>query len=158
MFKQTVNYTDFDGNPQTEVLHFNLTKTELMDNLELKHKLESVQDRISGAERELTVDEIRMLLDVVRTLMKASYGVRSEDGKRFIKNEQVWTEFTQTAAYDETVFSLFRTPEEALAFMQGIVPKDLADQVAAEAAKEGVAVRPKVPLDRLQKGLPTAAE
>lgn len=156
MFKQTVNYTDFDGNPQTEILHFNLTKTELMDNLEFKTKLERVRERISGVERDLTVEEIREILDVVKFLMKASYGIRSEDGKRFIKNEQVWTEFTQTAAYDEAIFTMFKTPEKAVAFMQGIVPKDLADQVAAEAAKEGVAVRPKVPLDRLQKGLPAS--
>lgn len=157
MLKRTITYVDYDGEKQSVLLHFNLTKTELMENLDLKKKLEDVRDRLEGPERDLTVEEIRMLLDVVKYLMKVSYGVRSEDGKRFIKNEEVWTEFTQTPAYDEAIFSLFKNPEEAVAFITGIAPADLREEVNAEMAKTDAPARQKVPLDHLQKGIPTTS-
>lgn len=136
MLKQTISYTDWDDRPQTETLYFNLTKTELADNLHLKEDLELLHDRISGETRELTIREIQQILDMVKTFMRMSYGVRSEDGKRFIKNVDVWTEFTQTAAYDAFLTSLFDTPDKAVKFLFGVLPADLRAQVENEMPKQ----------------------
>ena len=128
MLKQTITYTDFNDESCTEVLHFNLTKTELADNLYLQDDLLAMQKNFAGLKREFTTAEIRQVIDLVKTFMRLSYGIRSEDGKRFVKTPELWTEFTQTAAYDSFLFSLFDKPEKAMEFMIGIFPKDLRDE------------------------------
>lgn len=136
MLKQSVSYVDFDDNECVETLYFNLTKTELTDNLDMKDELEKIQQDFTGEpKRNLEDHEIRRILDLVKTFMRLSYGIRSEDGKRFIKTPEIWTEFTQTAAYDAFLFSLFENPANALAFMTGILPKDLRARALEEANK-----------------------
>ena len=129
MLKQTVSYHDFDDNPTQETLYFNLTKTELADNITLKDELDAMQETFSRERHELTTTEIKQLIDLVKTFMRLSYGVRSADGKRFIKTEEQWTEFTQTAAYDAFLYSLFEEPNKAVVFMTGILPKDVRSTV-----------------------------
>lgn len=143
MLKQSVSYTDFDDNECVETLYFNLTKTELTDNLNLKDELEKIQQDFTGQpKRNLEEHEIRRILDLVKTFMRLSYGIRSEDGKRFIKTPEIWTEFTQTAAYDSFLFGLFENPSNALAFMTGILPKDLRSRALEEATKQNGGVDP----------------
>lgn len=138
MLKQTVNYTDFDDNECSEVLYFNLTKTELTENMNLKDELEKIQEDFTGDKaRQLEEHEIRRILDLVKTFMRLSYGIRSADGKRFVKTPDIWEEFTQTAAYDAFLFGLFETPSKALEFMTGILPKDLRAAALEAAKKEG---------------------
>lgn len=138
MLKQTISYTDFDDKPQVEDLYFNLTKTELMDNLHLTSRFESVQKMLDGGEkRELSEIEIKEILDLVKLIMQLSYGVRSADGRRFAKSEDIWTEFTQTMAYDTYLLSLFQDPNRAISFIVGIMPSDLRDQAQAEMRKRG---------------------
>lgn len=138
MLKQTVSYYDFDDNESQETLYFNLTKTELADNLHLQTELEELQETFSGVERQLNTEEITRVIDLVKTLMKLSYGIRSADGKRFIKTDEQWVEFTQTAAYDAFLYSLFQDPQKAVEFMTGILPKDLRDEANKIVASGGV--------------------
>lgn len=137
MLKQSVSYTDFDDNECVETLYFNLTKTELTENLNLKDELEKIQQDFTGEKnRNLEEHEIRRILELVKTFMRLSYGIRSEDGKRFIKTPELWTDFTQTAAYDSFLFGLFENPANALAFMTGILPKDLRSKAIEEANRQ----------------------
>ena len=136
MLKQTVEYTDFDDNKATETLYFNLTKSELTENLHLKEELEGLQKMVTGERRELETSEVTQILELVKTFMRLSYGVRSSDGKRFIKTPELWTEFTQTAVYDAFLFSLFEDPTRAVNFMSGILPLDLRERARAAAEKD----------------------
>jgi hypothetical protein len=133
MLKQTQTYTDYDGVEQTDVLHFNLTKTEMLDIMELQPRLQAWDDLASGPERELTIPEVKELIDIVKYVIEKSFGIRSEDGKRFVKNETVYTEFTQSAVYDEFVFGLFNPPERAIEFITGLIPKDLREEAVKAA-------------------------
>lgn len=142
MLKKTITYTDFDDKQVTETLHFNLTKTELLDAAGIKAEFEEVERKISGVERELEIPEIQMILNVVKKLTQLSYGVRSDDGKRFIKTEQTWVEFTQSPAYDAFLMGLFQNPKEAIAFMTGIMPADIREETLR-----------KVNLTDLQQGI-----
>ena len=135
MLKQTVSYFDFDDNPSQETLYFNLTKTELADNIHLRDELEEMQQVFTADKKELSTGEITQLIDLVKTIMRLSYGIRSADGKRFVKSEEQWTEFTQTAAYDAFLYSLFEDPNKAVMFMTGILPKDVRSAVDEEIAK-----------------------
>lgn len=139
MLKQNVAYTDFDDNESVETLYFNLTKTELADNLDLKEEFEALEKDFTGdGTRELEAHEVRKILELVKKLMRLSYGVRSADGKRFIKTEEQWTEFTQTAVYDKFLFSLFEDPGNSMAFITGIIPKDLRAAAVEATKKSGV--------------------
>ena len=178
MLKKTVKYEDFDGNQDEETLYFNLSKSEIMSNLWLNDDLANIRDQLSKLETSETdnvpSDLVQQIIDLVKKIMKLSYGIRHEDKKRFIKSDDIWTEFTQTAAYDALLFSLFDNPQEAVDFMQGVLPQDLVARVNQESEYKalldkanlstGLAdvisnvpqdevvkpIRPKVPLDHLQ--------
>lgn len=136
MLKQTVAYTDFDDNETVETLYFNLTKTELTDNLHLTTELERIQKMTEGDKRKLDNSEVTSIINLVKTFMRLSYGIRSQDGKRFMKSDEQWREFTETAAYDAFLFGLFEEPQRALDFMSGILPKDLRERARAAADAE----------------------
>jgi hypothetical protein len=130
MLKKSITYTDFNGDKHTEDFYFNLTKTELT---ELEHSFDS------GLEARLrhiveTQDE-GALIQAFKKIILASYGQRSEDGKRFIKTEQMREEFTQTAAYDVLFMELATDDKAAAAFVTGILPQDIAKAAEEEAKK-----------------------
>lgn len=135
MLKQTVTYTDFNDEQQTETLHFNVSKTELMEHLDLKDDLDAVAEKLQAKDGSsiLSPDEVREILNLVKRFIRISYGVRSADGKRFSKSEDVWSEFEESAAYDAFLFSLFEDPQRAVDFMTGILPKDLREEVEKHA-------------------------
>lgn len=135
MIKKTVSYEDFDGNKQVRDLYFHISKTDLMDHLELEGELVRMAEALQGKERNLTTDEVQQMLDLIKTFVQMGYGERSEDGQRFVKNETVWENFRYTPAYDEFLFGLFENPEEAMAFLNDVFPKDLMAQAKAEMEK-----------------------
>lgn len=148
MIKKTVNYTTFDGEPATDVLYFNLTKTEMVDLLEMEPRLQMIAEKFSGSQRDLSREEVLQILEVLKDLMRVSYGQRSDDGKRFKKSPEIWDDFKSTAAYDAFLWHMFENPTEVYEFMANIIPSDLRD----EAAKNLPAgARPKVSLSELQK-------
>lgn len=156
MLKQTISYTDFNDQPQEETLYFNLSKTELADHLYLQERFANLKEKLEGPEHTLSTEDILTLLDLVKTLMKLSYGLRSEDGKRFQKSDDIWTEFTQTAAYDAYLFSLFEDPTRAVSFMLGILPADLREEAEKTVAKLNAAseTTPVARAEALVKELP----
>lgn len=133
MLKQIVRYVDFNDQPQEETLYFNISKTELADNLHLKEEFERLFETFQGPQRELTTAEIRQVIDLVKTFIRLSYGQRSADGKRFRKTDEIWEDFKSSAAYDEFLFSLFKDPQQAIAFLLGVLPADLRSEAEATA-------------------------
>ena len=83
----------------------------------------------------MTREDIQDILELVKEFMRMYYGVRSEDGKRFVKTPDLWLNFTQTLAYDTFLFSLFQDASKAMAFMTGILPTDLRGSVQAAIDK-----------------------
>lgn len=57
--------------------------------------------------------------------------MKSPDGKRFIKSEELATEFSQTEAYSQLFMELSTDADAAAAFVNGIVPSDVGKQIAA---------------------------
>lgn len=121
MYKETVTYTDFDGNVRSETLHFNLTETELIEmQFTTAGGLDKKLSEIIASGNQQT--QITLFKDLV---LKA-YGVKSPDGRRMIKNKAVRDEFTQTEAYNVFFMSLLTNTEKAIAFVKGIVPEKLS--------------------------------
>lgn len=126
MLKREITYEDYNGEKVTEVFYFNLTQSELVE-LEVSYEggLEASIKRIIEAKN------VQALVQEFKKIILSAYGVRSEDGKRFIKNDQVREEFTQSAAYDALFMELATDDDAASKFITGILPASLVEAVAA---------------------------
>lgn len=136
MIKQTIQYTDFNGEPASETVYFNLSKADMTDHLDFMDDYKELEQIFAGEVKELTRGDTMLLLKFIKSIMKLSYGVKSADGKRFQKSEELWNEFTETAAYDAFLFSLFSEPEKANDFLMNVFPKDLLEQAQLQQQLE----------------------
>lgn len=123
MLKKPITYKNFDGEEVTEDFYFNLSAAEMVE-LELGTTGKSFSETLKAVVASKDVGE---LIKQFKWLILESYGVKSEDGKRFIKNEQVREEFTQTAAYSALFMQLAQDEGEAVKFVNGVLPGDLQE-------------------------------
>jgi hypothetical protein len=123
MYSRKVKYEDYDGNEREVECYFNLNKAELLElQMSWDGGLEKVLEKIIAEH-----DQKRMI-EMFKMIILKSYGQKSLDGNRFIKNEQLTEEFTQTEAYSE-LFMLFATDADAASeFINGIIPKSLIEE------------------------------
>lgn len=99
MLKQQVTYEDFDGNTQTETLYFNLNRMELI-SFQKRYGSENMENYINKLIEE---KQIEPMYDLLNDFVLTAYGVKSEDGKRFIKNDEIRDEFKQSLAYEALI-------------------------------------------------------
>lgn len=99
MLKQQVKYEDFDGNTQTETLYFNLNRMELI-SFQKRYGSENMEKYINKLIEE---KQIEPMYDLLNDFVLTAYGIKSEDGKRFIKNDQIREEFKQSLAYEALI-------------------------------------------------------
>lgn len=131
MLKKTIKYTDFNDNEITEDFYFNLTTAELLQmeassNGGLRPKLE----------RLINTRDTAAIVTIFQEIIDKSYGVKSDDGRRFIKNQEVLDEFKQSNAYSELYVELTTNTESAIAFITGIIPKDLSKKIDTDTIKK----------------------
>lgn len=129
MLKRTITYTDYDGNERTEDFMFNLNKSELT-TMEMSYE-GGLQQRLGKMIAKKDAPEIMRMF---RDLLHAAYGEKSDDGRRFIKSDQISTEFEQTEAYNMLFMELCTDAKKAAEFVQGILPADLQDAAAKAVA------------------------
>lgn len=136
MIKRTINYTDFDGNKRTEDLYFNMTKTELTEfALSMPDGVANEAENVNEYDPEIAgkklVEKLGRygIFKFIKDLVFKSYGKKSEDGRRFIKSDELSTEFTQTIAYDDFMSELLRDDLKASEFINGIIPAEMADKL-----------------------------
>lgn len=127
MIKKTVTYKDFDGNERTEDFYFHLTEQELAE-WEL-----SVDGGLSGVlSRIIKSSDNKKLIAIFKDLLIRSYGVKTPDGRGFVKNQEVLNDFIYTQAFSDIYMELATDDKAASEFVNGIIPARLA----AEAKKE----------------------
>ena len=129
MLKKTIKYADLDGNPVEGDFYFHISKAELakwaLTNDNLERKLVEIVRANDGATIIRTFEEI----------LEMTYGVRSEDGKRFIKSHDLWVEFQQCGAYDVFFMELVTNSNFAAEFIRDVVPPDLQEGIDDEMRK-----------------------
>ena len=130
MLKKTIEYVDYNGTKRKEDFYFNLTKAEISEmELEIPGGMSEMLKRITAAQ------DTPSLVKIFKDLILRSYGVKSDDGKRFIKSQQLKEEFSQTEAYSELFMELATNADAASQFVNGIVPADIAKE-SEKKAKE----------------------
>lgn len=124
MLKKTINYTNYNGEQKTKECYFNLTKAEIAEmELEIPGGMAANLKQITEAK------DTPSLVKIFKNLILRSYGVKSSDGERFIKTQQVREEFEQSEAYSELFMELATNADSAAEFVNGIIPADLANKV-----------------------------
>jgi hypothetical protein len=117
MLKKTITYTDYAGVQRTEDHYFNLTKAEITEM-----DLSTDGGLINYIETIVASRDSKEIISTFKNLIHKSYGVKSLDGRRFVKNQAVLDEFTQTEAYSQLFMELATNAEAAAAFFNGITP------------------------------------
>ena len=123
MLKKHVEYIDYNGNERKEDHYFNLNKAEIME-MELSTSgglAEMIQQVVASQDSP-------KIVKIFKDLVLRSYGQKSLDGKRFIKNDQIREEFEQTEAYSIIFMELATDADAAAKFVNGIVPADMTKQ------------------------------
>ena len=120
MVKKTIKYTDYNGKEREEDFYFNLSKVEL---LEMEMSTEGgLENKIKKIVESNDKPEI---VKYFKDIIKQSYGKKSEDGKRFIKNPKDFEEFEQTEAYVNLFMELATNADAGANFINGIIPQGL---------------------------------
>lgn len=118
MLKKTITYTDYDGLERTEEFRFNLTKAELVDM-----ELTTAGTFSETMKRIIAEKDIIRIAKLFKELLLKSYGMKSDDGKRFVKSQELSEAFSQTEAYSDLYIELLSNPEEAAKFFAEVAPK-----------------------------------
>ena len=127
MLKKTITYTDYNGTERTEDFYFNLTKAEILEmELSTEGGLQQMIEKIIAAQ------DMPALSKYFKQIILMSYGEKSPDGKRFIKNEQLREEFSQTEAFSQLYVDLATDDKIAADFINGIIPQEAAEAAAEE--------------------------
>lgn len=120
MFKKTITYTDYNGVERTEDFYFNLSKAELMEmEMSIPGGMKGMLEKIIAAQ-----DTTKIIKTFKKILLKA-YGEKSEDGKRFIKSDELSKAFSETEAYTILFVELAQDAGKAAEFINGIIPSGL---------------------------------
>lgn len=133
MLARKIKYIDYNGNEREETFHFNLSQAELtvMEmsvNGGLVEKIQRIVEAQDGAE----------IIKLFQEIILKAYGVKSEDGKQFMKSEQLSNEFSWTEAYSQLFIELCTNADAAAAFVNGIVPPAAAKHLEAQKPALGL--------------------
>ena len=140
MLKRPITYEDFDGNTITEDFYFNVSKPELIElEVEVKDGFSAWMQRIIKAE------DYQTIIKEFKRFVLFAYGEKSEDGKRFIKNDQLREEFSQTNAYNVLFMELAQDDGAAAEFVMGVMPKDMVPEIQQQIKNANDPTAPPVP-------------
>ena len=131
MLKKTVTYVDYNGVERTEDFYFNLTSAEVMEQ-----ELITPGGFSALLQKIIDANDIPSIVEVVKKILLMSYGVKSDDGRRFVKSAELSEAFKQTEAYTMIFMEIATNAEKGVEFIQGIFPKDLVSKVMAASKAE----------------------
>lgn len=128
MYKKTITYTDFLGTQRTEDFYFHLRESDIVDWLTMEgdYTLDAVLKRLVEKRNG------KEIMKTIEDLISRSYGEISTDGRQFIRTQEVKDAFFNTEAYSKFFTELVTDADEAVRFVKGIIPKEMADKIAGD--------------------------
>lgn len=126
MLKKTIEFVDYNGVTRKEDHYFNFSEAEITE-MELS-TVGGLSEMINSI---VKAQDGPAIMKMFKDIILGAYGVKSPDGREFIKSDEISKKFSQTEAYSKLFMELVTDAEAAAAFVNGIVPKN-----ASEAAKE----------------------
>lgn len=124
MLCKEIEYTDYFDQVRKEKFYFNFNESELT---------EMQMSEIGGIDKLLLkiveTKDTPGLIKIFKEIILKSYGEKSADGRRFIKSPELSLAFSQTEAYNKLFMELSTNDKAAADFINGIIPKNLRDQM-----------------------------
>lgn len=138
MYKRVFEYEDFDGNKRKEEHYFNLTKAEVTMWLTTStgYTLDQLLEELTQK------NDAKRIMEIFEDLILRSYGVKSPDGRKFVKTKELSDDFKSTEAYSDLFMEVVTDGTKAASFINAILPKDLSKDVTT-ALKENEEALPK---------------
>ncbi len=131
MLKKTITYVDYNGEERKEDFYFNLSKAEVMEM-----ELSTTGGLAEMIQRIVAAKDAPAIIKIFKDLVLKAYGEKSPDGKRFMKvddnGKPLYIAFSQTEAYSQLFMELATDADAAAAFVNGIIPADMAKQISAQ--------------------------
>lgn len=153
MFVDTITYNDFNGEETTEDFYFHLSASDIA-RIELSHHGRGKSGMVEELNRIIKKQNGSEIVQAFEQFVADSYGVRSDDGRRFIKNAQVLEEFRSSGAYDVFFLKLVTDADFGAKFINGLLPADLQAQAKTLMENQRLQDKPSNPL----KSVPVAPE
>lgn len=131
MVKKSIPYIDLNGVERVDDFYFNLSKPEIV-KMQSSVKggydvqLKSISANLNG----------KAIMEFFEDFISKSYGEKSEDGRRFMKSEEISRSFMETPAYEVLFEELVTNAEEAAKFVNAVMN--------AEPAKQASTVTPAI--------------
>ena len=125
MLMKTIEYVDYNGVPRKETHHFNYSEAEITEM-----ELSTAGGLSEMIKKVIEAQDGPSIMKLFKDIILGSYGIKSPDGKQFIKSDELSKQFSQTEAYSKLFMELVTDADAAAEFVNGIVPKN-----AAKAAK-----------------------
>jgi len=135
MLKKKITYTDYNGMERNDDFYFNMTEREIVM---LLARL-GVDDMKEYANKLVESGDAKAMFSFIDDIILSSIGAKSEDGKRFVKNQKIRDDFEQSEAYNVLFMDFLQNPSTASSFASAIVAKAKSKPSLADAAKSPIA-------------------
>lgn len=132
MITYNETYTDYSGNQRSEEFHFHYNQAELMEM-----ELETEGGFSARVNRIVNANSYPELYRLMKQFILGAYGVKSEDGRRFMKSEEISRSFEESPVYETLMMRMTTGPnaaEESAKFINGITPDTMPKPMAVPAA------------------------
>ena len=124
MYAKEITYNDYNDIERKETFLFDLSEAEI-----LEMELSTVGGFEQYVNKIINAQDTPQLVKLFKELILKAYGVKSDDGRRFIKTEEIAREFSQTRAYSKLFMELATDAQAAVEFVNKIVPESMSDGV-----------------------------
>lgn len=131
MLVRNFKYVDYNGNEREESWAFNMSKADVIKWLTTSgdYTLDKVLERLANERNG------KKIMEIFDDLIDLSVGQVTLDGRGFEKTEALRKDFRSTPAYDELFSEVVTDAKKAADFVNAIIPKQLADDVAKIVAE-----------------------
>lgn len=142
MLKRIIKYTDYNDVPRTQEFFFYLSKKDIQA---LNAKYEGgLQGQFTKIINKL---DMKALIETVEDLILTSYGEKSDDGTRFVKNDKVREDFKYSAAYEKLFDELTLgddTADKFADFLRKVLPNEIQAEIAKAEAEGKTDAMPEI--------------
>ena len=125
MIVYTETYTDFNGNKRTEDFRFHFNQAEL-----LEMEMTTEGGFSARVQRIINANSHSELVQIMKKFVLDAYGVKSDDGRRFKKDEEIRRSLVECPAYSRIFMRLASDDKAAAEFINGVTPDDMPKPMA----------------------------
>lgn len=130
MFKDTVTYKDYDGKERTESFYFHYNEAELMEMINSEEG-----DFSARVKRLVDANEQSKVIKIVKKFVLDAFGIKSDDGRRFMKSDEIREAFEQCPAYSIIFMKMARDAKFAADFINNVVPEEYRGKIELPKAE-----------------------